>query len=204
MIAYASRTGNLRNLQALRKADWRLIVSRTNRWRTHGFKYALDNGAWSDYQAKRPFQGNSFKKLLDKLGANADFVIAPDIVAGGLASLELSLQWIEPILAISPKVLIAVQDGMDAPHLAPYVNDRVGIFMGGSTEWKIKQMRKWGLFCIQHKCYYHVGRVNTVKRMTMAKVSGADSFDGSSASRYAETLPLLEQARRQLSLLAPK
>lgn len=32
--------------------------------------------------------------------------------------------------------------------------------------------------------------------------AGADSFDGSSASRFATTLPLLDAARRQPDLLA--
>jgi hypothetical protein len=88
-MAYASRTGTRRNLAALRAAGWRLLVSRTGEWRTEGFGYALDNGAWSDFQAGRDFADDRFERLLDQLGTRADWVVLPDIVAGGLASLEM-------------------------------------------------------------------------------------------------------------------
>lgn len=45
MIGYASRTGTRRNLDALRAAGWRLMVSARGALRTEGFPYALDNGA---------------------------------------------------------------------------------------------------------------------------------------------------------------
>ena len=91
MICYASRTGTRRNLAALRSRGWRLLVSRAGVWRTEGFpQYALDNGAWADYQAGRDFDEDSFERLIDKLGAKADWIVLPDIVAGGLRSLDLS------------------------------------------------------------------------------------------------------------------
>lgn len=46
MVGYASRTGNKRNLAALRNANWRLLVSAKGELRTEGMRYALDNGAW--------------------------------------------------------------------------------------------------------------------------------------------------------------
>jgi hypothetical protein len=68
MICYASRTGTKRNLKALRDAGWRLLVSRAGEWRTEGFQYALDNGAWSDFQAQREFDEDAFERLIEKLG----------------------------------------------------------------------------------------------------------------------------------------
>ena len=58
MIGYASRTGTKRNLAALRDAGWRLLVSAAGRCeplRGHAasFAYALDNGAWSAFDARR-------------------------------------------------------------------------------------------------------------------------------------------------------
>jgi hypothetical protein len=55
-----------------------------------GFLYALDNGAWSAYQQKREFDFVGFERSLRVLGAGADWVVLPDIVAGGSASLSLS------------------------------------------------------------------------------------------------------------------
>jgi hypothetical protein len=48
--------------------------------------------------------------------------------------------------------------------------------------------------------WYHVGRVNSAKRIRAAAESGATSFDGTSVTMYAETLPLLDDARREGTL----
>lgn len=203
MICYASRTGTKRNLAALRAAGWRLLVSRAGVWRTEGFPYALDNGAWSDFQSGRDFDDERFKTLVDRLGGQADWIVAPDIVAGGVNSLRLSLLWLPHLLVRTRLVLIPVQDGMGPQDMVSIVSKRVGIFLGGSTEWKLDHMREWGEFCAQQRCYYHVGRVNTVRRFRLAHTAGADSADGSSASRYAVTLPKLDFAARQWDMWAP-
>ena len=203
MIAYASRTGTHRNLDALRAAGWGLLVSRAGAWRTEGFdRYVLDNGAWADFQAGRSFDDDAFEQLIDRLGAGADWIVLPDIVAGGLASLALSTRWLNRCLSICPMVLIAVQDGMQETDLAPLVGRSVGVFLGGSTEWKLANMERWGRFCAERGIHYHVARVNTERRIWLAAASGADSIDGSSSTRYAVTLPMLDRAMKQRDLFA--
>lgn len=202
MICYASRTGTRRNLAALRSRGWRLLVSRAGAWRTEGFAYALDNGAWSDFQTGRAFNEDAFNALVEKLGGGADWIVLPDIVAGGARSLALSVRWMNRCLSVCDKVLIAVQDGMEVEHLEPLVGRNVGIFLGGSTEWKLATMAQWGVFCKRLGVHYHVARVNTYHRMRMAHAAGADSVDGSSATRYAVTLPRLDHWARQPDLLA--
>ncbi|MHC5194673.1 hypothetical protein ACYSUW_13060 [Pseudomonas frederiksbergensis] len=44
MIAYASRTGTKRNLEAMRQNGWRLLVSAKGVLRTEGFKYVSTMG----------------------------------------------------------------------------------------------------------------------------------------------------------------
>jgi len=203
MQCYASRTGTRRNLAALRAAGWGLLVSRAGEWRTEGFdRYVLDNGAWSDFQQGRPFDAEAFERLLDRLGGNADWVVLPDIVAGGIASLDLSLRWSNRVLSATERVLIAVQDGMVPAELAPFVGRKVGIFLGGSTAWKLAQMALWGGFCRERGVHYHVARVNSEKRTWMAVAAGADSIDGSSGSRYAVTIPMLTRAAGQGDMFA--
>lgn len=169
MMCYASRTGTRRNLTALRQAGWGLLVSRAGVWRTEGFdRFVADNGAWADFQAGRAFDEDEYERFLEWLEAQAtvpDWCILPDVVAGGAASLALSTRYLNRCMAVSPLVLIAVQDGMEAHDLAPLVGPRVGIFLGGSTEWKLKTMRYWGEFCIERQLHYHIARVNTAKRM---------------------------------------
>jgi hypothetical protein len=200
MICYASRTGTKRNLDALRAAGWGLLVSRGGVWRTEGFSRVVgDNGAWSDFQSGRAFDEDHFERFLNWFEAQPltpDWIVLPDIVAGGLASLDLSLRYPNRCLAVAPLVLIAVQDGMTTEDLAPHVGPNVGIFLGGSTEWKLANMVEWGAFCAERALHYHVARVNTARRVWMAAGARASSIDGSSASRYAVTLPLLDSAVR--------
>lgn len=208
MIGYASQTSTRRNLDALRAAGWRLLLSPAaesrNGWEAFGFRYCLDNGAWAAFQAGKSFDEDAFERLLEARGEGADWAVLPDIVAGGMESLALSVRWMNRVLASCPMVLIAVQDGMEPADLAPLVSARVGIFLGGSTEWKLARMRDWGEFCAERGVYYHVARVNTARRFKMAHAAGADSIDGSSATRFAKTLPLLDGARRQPDLYAPQ
>ncbi len=197
MIGYASRTGTKRNLAALREAGWRLLVSAKGVLRTEGFPYALDNGAWSAHQQGQPFDFPAFERALSLLGKGADWTVLPDIVAGGLPSLKLSLEWLPRVLDVSPRALIAVQDGMTPAELRPHLGDRVGIFVGGSDRWKLEYLERWGLLAAELGCWLHVGRVNTARRIAACKSVGATSFDGTSASRYVKTLPLLEGARHR-------
>ena len=184
------------------------MVSRAAEWRTEGFEHvAGDNGAWSDFQAGRPFDADEYDRYLGWVEAQAhpfDFLVLPDIVAGGLESLALSLRYLNRCLSVAPLVLIAVQDGMEHDDLAPLVGPNVGIFLGGSTPWKLARMADWGTFCAARGCYYHVARVNTMKRMFAAIAAGAHSIDGSSVSRYATTLPLLDGASRHRDLFCPR
>lgn len=196
MQMYASRTGTRRNLDALRSAGWRLLVSATGVHRHEGFPYMIDNGAFTYFQQGVPYDAEPFRRLLASHGSGADLIVAPDIVAGGIQSLEMSLAWLPELSAYGPRVLIPVQDGMTTDDLRPWVSDRVGVFLGGSTEWKEQTMPYWGQFCREASCYYHVGRVNTLRRIYMALEAGADSCDGSSASRFACTLPDLDLASR--------
>lgn len=201
MICYASRTGTKRNLAAMRAAGWRLLISRAGVWRTEGFPYALDNGAWSDFQQGKPFDDDAFERLLDRFGEGADWIVLPDIVEGGQRSLDLSRRYLNRVVGLCPITLIAVQDGIEPHDVAAHVNASVGIFLGGSTKWKLARMADWGQFCADQECYYHVARVNTRQRFRMAAASGAHSVDGSSASRYAVTLPKCDSWSRQPDLL---
>lgn len=197
-MAYASRTGTRRNLAALRDAGWRILVSARGVLRSEGFPYALDNGAWTSFQKGEPFDVDAFERALWMLGRDADWIAAPDIVGGGAKSLEMSESWLHR-LRFAKLVLIPVQDGMKPEDVKPLLSKRVGLFLGGSTDWKLSTMLEWGALAHDVGCYYHVARVNTMKRIYMAAEAGADSIDGTSVTRYACTLPKLDRALRQQS-----
>jgi hypothetical protein len=202
MQSYASRTGTQRNLQALRHAGWRLLVSAAGVLRHEGMPYALDNGAWSAFTQGRPFDARAFWRALEQLGERADWVVIPDIVAGGLHSLEFSLQWLHRLRGLPARQLIAVQDGMTPDDVREFLGPMVGIFVGGTTEFKEQTMHQWGTLARRRCCYLHVGRVNSVRRIRLCAAAGADSIDGTSATRFSKTVPRLDRARRQEDLFA--
>lgn len=176
------------------------MVSARGALRTEGFAYALDNGAWTAHVRGEPFDVSAFERALDPLGADADFVVAPDIVAGGLASLRLSESWLAR-LDTARRVLVPVQDGVTPADIAGLVSDRIGVFVGGSTEWKLRKLATWGRWCRERGVWCHVGRVNTGRRIAACEAAGITSFDGSSASRYAVNARRLEAHRRQRAFL---
>jgi hypothetical protein len=178
------------------------MVSAKGVLRTEGFKYALDNGAWWAFNKGVPFDATAFLAAFDKLGGGADFVVLPDIVAGGVRSLEFSLEWKRRLWQKCPFYL-AVQDGMSTTTVAPHIGwgtGIYGIFVGGTTEWKERTMQDWGKLTQEKNCRLHVGRVNSARRIHLCEAAGANSFDGSSVSRYAVSLPKLENARQQKEL----
>lgn len=208
MIPYASWTGTRRNLDGLRAAGWRLLTGphimkgrreKLPKW-TDGTvaPYALDNGAWTAHQQGTEFNSAAFEEAVSIAGAGADWVVVPDIVEGGMESLEFSLSWLSRLAAYP--VLLAVQDGMTTEDIRPHLSDRIGIFVGGSTDWKIDTMCEWGQLAKDAGCYLHVGRVNTARRIRLCQRACADSFDGTSATRFICTLPGLDYARRQSTI----
>lgn len=201
MIAYASRTGTKRNLAALRAAGWHLLVSAAGVLRDEGFPYALDNGAWSAHTQSRPFDVPAFEKALRLMGPRAEWVVLPDVVAGGLPSLSLSLSWLPRVRDWTESVLIAVQDGMTLADLAPHLGPRIGIFVGGSTEWKLATMHAWAALAASKGAWCHVGRVNSARRIFLCASAGASSFDGTSCTRFAVNIPALSRARDQQSMV---
>lgn len=206
---YASRTGTKTTLANMRELGWSILVSAAGVLRTEGLPWALDNGAWSAFQQGKPFDEDAFSRAIDKVGEGAQWIVLPDIVAGGLASLELSLRWLNRLQPGSPsRLLIAVQDGMTPDDVREYLNPMVGIFLGGSTQWKLATMDAWGQLARRRNCYYHVGRVNSLKRINACAQAGADSFDGTSAIAFPSTIFSLNQGvltgQHQHSLFNPR
>lgn len=209
MTPFFSRTGTKRNLAATRAAGWGMLISATGVWRDEGFDVlAADNGEWTERGNPEPFakREDRYLRFLDWLGDRPRFIALPDIVtnddvAGGpLQSLDLSLSWLERLRGHPCVLLIVVQNGMTPRMLRPFLGSRVGIFVGGSTEWKESTLPMWGQLARETGCYLHVGRVNTKRRIFLCAAAKAHSFDGTSVTKFAETLRLLDQARQQFDL----
>lgn len=203
MIAYASNTGTRKNLEALRLHGWRILLTPANPKPRPDLRYGIDNGAWGAHQLGIDFQVEPFLRLVDRCGLDADFVVLPDIVAGGMASLALSISWIRRLAGM--RLLLPVQDGMHSPAVVDVLDQHrhIGIFVGGSTQYKLQEMRHWGAVAASMERWCHIGRVNTVRRIRLCAEAGASSFDGTSATMFSCNVPMLNSARQQPSLLTP-
>jgi len=198
MILYASQTHGERNLNALQKNGFSLLVT-PDTWRGKLPKwsdgslapFALDNGAFGCFQRDESFNWSNFEQMVDFLGDFAEWVIAPDIVAGGLKSLQMSIAWRKNWNRCP--VLIAVQDGMTADHVRPFLGKNTGIAVGGSTDFKIKTLPIWAKLAARSGCYLHVLRVNTRRRLVACSLAGAHSVDGTSATIYSVNAPKLRR-----------
>jgi hypothetical protein len=206
---YASRTGTKTTLANMRKMGWSILLSAAGVLRTEGFeKWGLDNGAWSAFQQGKPFDEDAFSRAIDKVGEGAQWVVLPDIVAGGMESLELSLKWLDRLKGFPERLLIAVQDGIEPDDVRHYLNPMVGLFIGGSTDYKLRTMDAWGRLARRRNCYMHVGRVNSLKRINACAQAGADSFDGTSIIAFPDTIYTLTNGvlvgQHQGSLFNPR
>lgn len=206
-MAYATIASSPSTASALSRAGWRWLLTpdavdrnRPASQAASAMGYALDNGAWGAHQAGVAWDSSRFEALLDEFDAGADWVAAPDIVAGGGKSLALSESWLARLGGRVSRVLIPVQDGMNPRDVAPLIGNAVGVFLGGSTEWKLQTMGMWGEVCARAGAHYHVARVNTVRRIAACVRAGADSFDGTSAVRFPSTLGKLNAARALMAL----
>jgi hypothetical protein len=125
------------------------------------------------------------------------------------ASLALAETWLPKLERF--RILIAVQDGAQPDDVRPWLGPSVGIAIGGRpvsrdelgrgvVDWKESSARMWGELARERACYLHMLRVNTARRMNIAAEAQCDSFDGTSASRFRATLPLLDRSRRQQTI----
>lgn len=144
-----------------------------------------------------------FVVALFKLGRDADWVALPDIVAGGKRSLGLSLAWMRIVLNLTERALIPVQDGMVVDDVRPFLGPNVGVFVGGdpATNWKEETTPAWAQACRAAGAWCHVGRVNSQRRINICAAAGADSVDGTSATKYSVELPKLHRAVVQQSFI---
>jgi hypothetical protein len=91
-----------------------------------------DCGAYRDWRAGRAFDAVRWQRdmrWMSYRGIVPDFVVVPDVVAGGLASLTWSAFWRDVVPEGFPAYL-AVQDGMSAKDVIPCLSDYQGIFVG--------------------------------------------------------------------------
>jgi hypothetical protein len=195
---YATWTGTRENLAAMHAGGIRVLAGpdQLDRRGVPPLAWALDNGAWGAFKAGRAFDGDAFRLVLDRWAHGADWIVLPDIVAGGRASLDLSLAWLPEVRETRRLPLLAVQDGMTVDEIGPHVGPELGLFIGGSTAWKWQSLPAWGELARARCAHLHVGRANSAAAIAACIGAGAHSADGTSASVYSVNAAKLAGAAR--------
>ena len=184
MLIYVPQTSTRKTIAAMRARGWRFLLSPKAGRNVRGLPYAIDNGAWTG------FDPVGFAKLLADRARNADWIVLPDIVGGGMASLDLSLEWLSAVGEYGRPMLLAVQNGMQVDTIAALLKEHtsMGVFVGGDTEWKERTMFDWGRLCAGLNRIMHVGRVNSQRRLSLAWQAGAASVDGSGIVKFPDEM----------------
>ena len=183
--------GNAKYIALLKKQDVGVMLSVGKNGRSikqlKDIDVAVDNGAFQSYVRGFPFLSDLFWKLLHDTylaGANPDFIVCPDIVAGGKQSLSFSLDWAKNKIIGCSRLALAVQDGMETTDIRSYERQFFSwIFVGGTVEWKWRNAEKWVKFAHDNNMKCHIGRCGTIEKLRTAKKIGADSVDSTSILR---------------------
>jgi hypothetical protein len=144
-----------------------------------------DCRVFADWRSGRAFDGVRWERdqwrIRDR-GMRPDFVVVPDIVAGGEASLAWSATW-RPFVAPDVQAYLVVQDGMTTARVGAWLTEQPdpyhGMFVGGRLEWKLETGAAWVAFAHERGMKCHIGRCGPPDRVRWARAIGADSIDSS-------------------------
>lgn len=175
-------------------------------------RWAFDNGAYTDFIHKEPFDDAEYLKRLrqiERLPADRkpDWCVCPDMV-GSRMSLAYSVEWRDFLEGYVPGLswYLALQDYVhpDDVDQALKLGKFDGLFIGGSTPWKLETSAFWVKFGHERGMPVHVARVNGPKRLQWSVDIGADSVDGTGwVHAGAKWLPYLQNMPKPQQGLFP-
>jgi len=178
--------GNHEDLARINSLGMGMMISAESRNLYKKTPCAIDNGAFEAWRRGMPWSEKRFFDLLEKSyshGISADFIVCPDIVAGGLDSLDWSMKWAPKLRPA--RLALAVQDGMAPKDIhKTYLRHFTHIFVGGSVEWKWQNAKTWVDFAHENGLLCHIGRCGTLDKLLYAFEIGADSVDSTSFVRH--------------------
>jgi hypothetical protein len=148
---------------------------------TSGLPWACDNGAFKGFD---PEKYRAFLRRVAGLPGCA-FLAVPDVVADAAATLARFREWEAACRATGLPLALVAQDGLEVARVPWRRID--ALFVGGSTAWK--ESRQAYLLCREAKGrgkWLHLGRVNSRRRLRLARAWGCDSVDGTGMSRFGD------------------
>jgi hypothetical protein len=182
----------------------RLVSPRCGNRIDPGQLWAADNDAYLAWDDGR------FVKMLNRLDGtpNCLFVSAPDVVGDARGTLARFWEWRLEIAGRGFPVAMVAQDGAEDLDLPWDAFDC--LFVGGKGEGR----RQWKLSAaaadLVHEAnrrgkWSHMGRVNSRRRLRIARDAGCKSVDGSGWSKFPDKylkrdLPLIAELTEQRTI----
>ena len=165
--------------------------------------YAIDNGAYSYWVKNEPFNVPAFMALLDAFADRCDWIAIPDAVGDWAQTQRIMPDWVARLDKYNKPLLAVAQNGSQVDQYsdlhALLQTNIAGLFIGGTTEWKLQHIQGIANVCQQYGKICHVGRVNSAKRIQFCNDAGATSIDGSGASRFKHTARIVSCALQSIN-----
>jgi hypothetical protein len=146
-----------------------------------GRPFAVENGAFTG------FSSAAFIKVLGLVAdkPNCLWVAAPDVVGDAIATAKSFEHWYLTLKGCQLPVAYVAQDGLTVSSSIPW-DEMDCLFIGGTNAFKLgesamqlmKEANRRGK-------WVHFGRVNSLQRLRLAYLWGADSVDGSSYNWFS-------------------
>jgi hypothetical protein len=154
-----------------------MVTPRMRQGPPEGQPWAADNGR---YASPEEYTDAGYLAWLERWRPAAGrclFATAPDVVGDAEATLELSLPMLRPIRAAGYPVALVAQDGLEA---LPVPWEQIdALFIGGTTAWKLGEAaHELATQALARGLHVHMGRVNSLRRLRLARAMGCHSVDG--------------------------
>lgn len=136
--------------------------------------YALDNDIYACWSQDQTWSEDDYFKGLDQIVMEKHqpmWAAVPDAIGDRDTTLKRWDKYADRISKYNWPMAIVVQDGMTTNDIP---NEADMIFVGGSTEWKWRNLNAW-FECGKR---VHVGRVNSMHRLWLCHDLGVESIDG--------------------------
>ena len=201
-LTYFATASSPAVIQAMSDGLLGVMITYTHGLLPEGAQWAMDNGVFGN---RYPYPGDDIylKRISAFSPENCWFVTAPDVVCDAQGTLERSLPMLPRIRAAGFPVAFVAQDGAEDMDL-PWDEFDV-LFLGGGSlggnEWKEGPgAERLSREAVSRGKRVHMGRVNTLRRMRIAKDFGCATADGT-ILRFGpdKNLPILLGFLRQVN-----
>lgn len=160
-----------------------------------GLPFAIDNGRFPVWSKGLEWKENEFWEHIQKcksVGYPPLWLAVPDVVANAEATFEEWRIWHPKLDLLGWPLALVVQDGMNVETVKKLLPQPTIIFIGGSTEWKWRNLIKW----TSNFPRVHVGRVNSGRLLWIVHRSGAESSDGTGWFHHTQKKQLIRYLKR--------